>query len=279
MGARAVREPLYVLGHSPAELDRLRLQSAFFEDITRGAFAAAGLGPGARVLDVGCGAGDVSFLVADMVGAGGSVLGVDRAPEAIARAGARARTESRSNVAFRVGAIDAIEDDRGFDALVGRFVLMHQADPVSTLRAAARHVRKGGTIVMIESAFSACVAGFHSTPHSPTYDRMIRLMIEVIRSAGADDAMGLRLREVFAAAGLPAPALRLHARVEGGPGAMIYRYIADSLRSVVPHATGLGVEECSSGHIDALEARLRAEVAASGATLVSPPVVAAWSAI
>jgi ubiquinone/menaquinone biosynthesis C-methylase UbiE len=38
----------------------------------------AGVGPGMRVLDVGCGAGDVSLLAAGLVGAGGSVLGIDR---------------------------------------------------------------------------------------------------------------------------------------------------------------------------------------------------------
>jgi SAM-dependent methyltransferase len=273
-----VSEPLYLLGHSPAELDRLRLQSALFEDITRSAFAAAGLQPGWRVLDVGCGAGDVSFLAAEMVGATGSVVGVDRAPDAIAAARRRARAEARTNVAFRAGAIDLLDDDHGFDALVGRFVLMHQADAAGTLRAAARHVRPGGIVVMIESAFSACVAGYHSLPHSPVYDRMLGIMTRLIRAAGADPAMGLRLAGVFTAAGLPAPALRLQARVDGGSGAVIGRYLADSLRSVLPAAAGLGVEDCTGRHVDALEAALEAELAVTGGLLVSPPIVSAWSA-
>jgi protein-L-isoaspartate O-methyltransferase len=34
--------------------------------------------PGMRVLDIGCGAGDVSMLVADAVGESGTVVGIDR---------------------------------------------------------------------------------------------------------------------------------------------------------------------------------------------------------
>jgi SAM-dependent methyltransferase len=270
-----VTEPVYVLGHSPAELDRLRLQGAFFEEITRQAFATAGLQRGWRVLDIGCGAGDASLVAADMVGDGGSVTGIDRSAEAVAMARARARIEARTNADFRVVDIEGFDDDRGFDAVVGRFVLMHQADAASTLRAAARHVRGNGVVVMIESAFSACVAGFHSFPHSPTYDRMVGLMTRTIRAAGADTRMGLRLREVFAAAGLPAPTIRLQARVEGGLDATIYRYMADSLRSVLPFARTVRLSDWNSVHIDELEAQLRAEVVACNGTLVSPPIVTA----
>lgn len=81
-----MREPIYACGHTPGELDRLRTRSAFFADITRRMFEAARLQPGSRVLDIGCGVGDVSFLAAEIVGPTGSVVGVDRALEAIAAA-------------------------------------------------------------------------------------------------------------------------------------------------------------------------------------------------
>jgi SAM-dependent methyltransferase len=58
----------YVLGHPDAELQRLAEQSAFYADLTEDAFRRAGLAPGMRVLDVGCGAGEVSLLAAATVG-------------------------------------------------------------------------------------------------------------------------------------------------------------------------------------------------------------------
>ncbi|HWW85509.1 MAG TPA: methyltransferase domain-containing protein [Vicinamibacterales bacterium] len=280
-----MKDPIYVCGHTPGELERLRLQSVFFEDITRRMFEASGLQPGFRVLDIGCGVGDVSFLAAEMVGPSGFVVGIDRAPEAVGMARARAQAEGRTNVEFHLGAIDelvggaAFGDDRGFDALVGRFVLMHQSNPAATLRAAAQHVRPGGVVVFLESAMSACVASLHSFPHSPTYDRIVRLITDTIRAAGGDVSMGLRLAAVFEDAGLPHPTMRLQGCVESGRDAAIYRYMTDSLRSVLPLARQLGVDDAANVNIEKLEEELRAEVVVSGATLVSPPIVAAWCKI
>ena len=61
-------QPAYVLGHSDRELDRLTTQARMFEPFTRQLLLQAGICPGMRVLDVGCGSGDVSFLAAGLVG-------------------------------------------------------------------------------------------------------------------------------------------------------------------------------------------------------------------
>src|SRR5215468_5195977 len=87
--------PGYALGHSDRELDRLRTQAKLIDPITERFFRQAGIVPGMRVLDVGSGAGDVSFLVAGIVGDAGEVVGVDRAPRALAIARARAVARSR----------------------------------------------------------------------------------------------------------------------------------------------------------------------------------------
>jgi ubiquinone/menaquinone biosynthesis C-methylase UbiE len=46
-------------------------------DFTTRLLSDAGIGQGMRILDVGCGSGDVSFLLCDLVGGGGEVIGVD----------------------------------------------------------------------------------------------------------------------------------------------------------------------------------------------------------
>ena len=73
--------PDYVLGHSKAELQRLEEQAQFFGDLTALVFREAGLREGMHVLDIGSGAGDVSFLAGQFVGSSGSVLGIDRSED------------------------------------------------------------------------------------------------------------------------------------------------------------------------------------------------------
>jgi hypothetical protein len=93
---------IYVLGHSDQELARLNEQHRIVEPITRRFFLEAGLAPGMRVLDVGSGAGDVSFLASDLVGDTGI----------IASAPARAKpTHSAPHATMRPG---NPEDTRGY---------------------------------------------------------------------------------------------------------------------------------------------------------------------
>jgi ubiquinone/menaquinone biosynthesis C-methylase UbiE len=82
----------YVLGHSDRELERLRLQAKLVDPITRQFLAEAGLAPGMRVLDIGSGAGDVSFLAAGLVRPAGQVVGVDRSATAVAQQHSRSAT-------------------------------------------------------------------------------------------------------------------------------------------------------------------------------------------
>lgn len=143
----------YVFGSSKMELERLERQGAFLKPPTRAALVRAGIEPGMRVLDFGCGGGDVSLLAAELVGAGGEVIGVDRSPDALNLARARAAARGVTNVQFQVGDEEAVERlcmERPFDALVGRLVLIHQPDPVGTVCRLASCVRAGGVIALVE---------------------------------------------------------------------------------------------------------------------------------
>jgi len=80
--------------------------------------AEAGIRPGMRVLDLGCGAGDVAFVAPGLVGPGGSVVGVDRSPEALARARLRAAQRGLAQVQFVEGDLGDPAPGGPFDAIV-----------------------------------------------------------------------------------------------------------------------------------------------------------------
>jgi ubiquinone/menaquinone biosynthesis C-methylase UbiE len=266
----------YVLGHTSRELDRLDLQGLLYRDVTRRAMLDGGLAEGRRVLDLGCGSGDVSFLAAEIVGPTGAVVGIDRERSTIEAATERARRRGATNVAFQVANVGDVLEAGAFDALVGRFILMHQPDPARALAGAARNVRSGGAVIMVESCMTS-IRACHSFPYSSVYDRVVQWKCAVVGGSGADLEAGLRLRSAFIGAGLPEPVTRFDAVVEGGPDSLLYTYLAESVRSMLPQARALGIEGFDEASVDSLADRLREQVLALDGVLVNWPVVAAWA--
>src|SRR5258708_22948077 len=78
------RDPAYVMGRSEDETRRLEERAEFFNPATRLLFESAGIATGMKVLDIGCGPGDVSLLAAGLVGPTGRVDGVDMDPAILA---------------------------------------------------------------------------------------------------------------------------------------------------------------------------------------------------
>jgi SAM-dependent methyltransferase len=252
----------YLFGHSEAETRRLRLQAAILDASTRGMLAAAGLAPGMRVLDVGSGAGDVALLAAELVGPEGFVVGVERNPELVSLAQARAQAAGASNVRFERGDLESSTPAGSFDALVGRCVLFFLPQPAAVLRRLLGALRPGGVVAFQEPG-NAAVRPAATAPW-PTLERVWGWILEVYRRNGMDLHMGLRLHRVFLEAGLPAPAMQLHAAVGGGPQWPGFEYMAELVRTLLPLITRDAIATEAEVGIDTLADRLRAEIEATG---------------
>ncbi|MGX9432005.1 MULTISPECIES: class I SAM-dependent methyltransferase [Bradyrhizobium] len=140
----------YVLGHSNRELRRLMLQADNLRPITTRLLREIGLARGMRVVDLGCGAGDVAMLAAEMVGPTGAVVGIGRSAVAIATARERARAAGRANIEFVEGNASEMTGAGNCDLVVGRYVLVQKSDPVALIRAAATHLRPSGAVAFHE---------------------------------------------------------------------------------------------------------------------------------
>ncbi len=268
------QDPVYVPGHSDDERERLINQSRFLGPLTEQVFLSAGMNVGMRVLDLGCGVGDVSFLARKLVGPSGTVIGVDRSAEALAIARKRASADNFQNVIFIQGEIDRISLDQPVDAVVGRLVLLYQGNPAATLRVAAAYARTGGLVAFQECDFSS---GGQSLPLSPLFERCAHWIRETFRRGGIDLQLGLKLYQIFIAAGLPAPQMIIGARVEGGLDSPAYEYAAQTVRSLLPMMERFGVATADEVQVDSLAQRLRDEVVATGGVIVFANLVGAWA--
>lgn len=247
----------YVLGHSEAELRRLAAQARLVDPITKRFFRAAGVAEGMRALDVGSGAGHTAVLLAELVGRTGEVVGADLAPAAIEAASRRVAALGLANVSFRLGDPAAMDFDRPFDVVAGRYALMFMPDPVASLERLARLPRPGGVVVFHEPDWD----GARCAPPSPTYDRVVALVREALSGSGAVDSFGARLPAVFAAAGLGNPDLRLESVIAAGDGLPeAVRFVTDLAATLRPSI------EPRSGAFDlaSAETRILAEIGPLG---------------
>ena len=263
----------YALGHSEQELDSLSRQAQAFDPFTRQLFQQAGISAGMRVLDVGCGSGDVAFLAADLVAPQGEVVGVDRAAEAVRRARARAQSRGFGNMKFLEGDPAVMEFERPFDAVVGRLVLMFYPDPIDAVRKLARQVRDGGLIIFQEFDIANC----RSLPLAPTFERSIGWIKQTLSVTGARTELGLELYQVYLAAGLPGPSMRMDALIGGGPDCLAYDLVADVVSSLLPVMEKLKIATAAEVDISSLAQRLRDEVVATKGVVLSPALIGSWS--
>jgi ubiquinone/menaquinone biosynthesis C-methylase UbiE len=265
--------PDYILGYADAELERLAKQSRLYADWTNQILTRAGLSAGMRVLDAGCGIGDVSFIAATLVGPSGTVLGVDCAAKAVEVAIRRAKSARMPRICFRIADLCELHPADSFDALIGRFVLMHLHEPATVLRRLAGYVRPGGIVAFQELDISAGRA----VPECGLFAKCRRWIIETYSRARVEIEMGARLFATFREAGLPEPQLTCDTHISGGIDSPAYECIADAIRSLLPTMVKHGVATADEIELDTLADRLRQEVVSASGVIVLPPLVGAWT--
>jgi ubiquinone/menaquinone biosynthesis C-methylase UbiE len=274
VGRDSADDHAYALGYSDREFRCLAMQGAFLGDLTEDVLRRAGIAGGMRVLDLGCGVGDVSLLAGKLVGPSGFVLGVDRSVEALETAERRATKALCCQwVRFGTAELGAWVPDGPFDAIVGRLILMYLPDPASTLRRLSACLRPGGIVAFQEMTMPL----FRTIPPVPLLGRCSRWITDAIERSGFETDMGDKLFATFIAAGLPAPQMVVLGRAEGGPHSVVYDYIAETLRSLLPVLERAGIVAPVEVGIDTLADRLRDEALGHEAWVMPPPFIGAWT--
>jgi ubiquinone/menaquinone biosynthesis C-methylase UbiE len=144
----------YIADGSNQDLRRLLSISESVAENGRRALRRVGIADGWTVIDCGCGPLGGLAVLAEMVGPGGRVVGVDFSEPSIQRARSVVATLGLGNVDLVVGDINELDGATlggPFDLAFTRLFLMDQPDVVRTLGQIARLLRPGGWIVAHEA--------------------------------------------------------------------------------------------------------------------------------
>jgi ubiquinone/menaquinone biosynthesis C-methylase UbiE len=264
----------YALVSTDHERQRLMRQGAILREHLADAFRAAGLAPGMRVLDIGCGVGDVSMLAAELVGPAGSVVGLDRDPDNVAWATRRIADAGFANIRFQAAEFHDFTDSQPFDALVGRFILLYLPDPVATLRRLSQQLRSGAVIAFLEPDFDVPSRLF---PDVPLFKNSEHWVTEALRRSGARVDMGMRLYATYRDAGFVNTATMVSHLSGCGFRRETLEYFSETVRSILPRIEQFGIATRKEVDIDTLADRLEAAVRTLDLQWVTTRYISAWA--
>lgn len=263
----------YVMGRSPSETRRLQAQEKIFGGYTEQFLQMAGVRSGMRILDIGCGAGDVTMTAARIVGESGSVTGVDADAGVLAVARQRVAAAGMRNVSFTQATLPDVPVETGFDAVIGRFVLVHMDDPAAVLRAVSRFAVPGGVVAFQDLN----ITRMRAVPQLPLVTASTEWICAGLRAGGRNPDLGAELFSVFRWAGLAVP--EMNVAVPAGSDQAICEVIAATVASLLPLIEGAGVATREEIGPDTLARRLWEEVRAADATIIAPELAGAWAPI
>jgi len=196
----------YALGVGEAGERRLRAIQTVIGPATRRFLETAGLQPGMRVADLGCGIGTVTRLIAEIVGPDGHAIGVDLSTAQLDLARKAAASAQLANCQFvEASAIETGLPEASFDAVYCRLLLIHLPDPLRGLAEMKRLLKPGGLLVCEDTE----VASAFSEPPS-AIDRSGQLMTLLGDRNGTDWNLGRRLYQLVLESGFTGANLNVH---------------------------------------------------------------------
>lgn len=232
----------------------------------------AGIVTGMRVVDIGCGNGEVSLLLAKLVGEGGEVIGLDQDEKSLTAARERVHHLNFPNVTFLKSDLSGpLPELVPFDAVVGRRVLMYLPNPADTIRRVTAGLRPGGLAVFQESD-STLVPG-RRVP-MPLHEQVSRWIWQTVEREGGDIHIGFALQSLLEQSGLIVEHVRAEAVILGQN---THYPLAFIVRAMLPRIIEHGVTSVAEIDIETLEQRLTAERMAANSIYVSDMAFGAWA--
>jgi SAM-dependent methyltransferase len=253
----------YALGADPEEAARLERQSLELAPEALALLARIGLRPGQAAIDLGCGPRGILDQLADAVGPGGRVVGLDADPRHVAMASEHAAARGLGNVCVLAG--DARRtglDADSFDLVHTRTLLVTIPEPAEVIAEMTRLARPGGWVASQEADIGCSLC----YPPLAALDRLLDVFGASFGRLGADLRVGRKLGSLFRSAGLADVEATVHA-TSYPAGHTRRTVIPDLVRSLHPVIVYLGLADARE--LAELDAAVRAHLADPG-TLMMP---------
>lgn len=228
----------YVLGTDPVELERLRYQHLAWIEQTLALYRRAGIGAGQTVLDLGCGPGYTSIVLAEIVGSEGRVIARDVSSRFLRFLESERGRRGLEHLEISLGPVEELVISEGtLDAAYARWIFCWLAEPRAAMERVARALRSGGVLAIQEYIDWGAMK---LIPRSVIFDRVVEACLESWRFAGATIDIGEHLPDLAEHCGLDVEWMRPVSRI-GGPGSLEWGWLGGFFRGYLGKVVDLGL--------------------------------------
>ncbi len=190
----------YIFGYTDKELLRLELQAELFEKESKRTLELAGIKKGMKCIDIGCGIGYTSIILAELVGSDGDVTAIDISPEPLAIAKRNAERRGIKNIEFVLNDINdpTYLEDNTYDLVYSRFLFTHLEDPVRALNNMVRITKPHGVVVAEDFNHEIRI----TYPYNKYLESLRLMLITLLKANGSRSEVSGMLYNYFMKAGL-----------------------------------------------------------------------------
>jgi len=219
--------------------------------ITENLIQRSGISVGMRVLDLGCGNGETSRLLAKVVGSTGEVVGVDLNESSLAEAREKLDSEGYENHQFVNVDISSFNKELGvFDAVFGRRVLMYVKDQERVLESLGLLLKSGGIFAFQESDSTIVPSSSHPLP---LHEKVNGWVWSTVAAEGGNIKTGFLLPSLLESCGYQVKSVRAEAILQGQN---LHYPLSTVVKAILPRIIEKGVATADEIDIDSLENRL-----------------------
>ena len=212
----------YVLKTGHAGAERLESVHALYGEESCYLLKAIGIKPNLRILDAGCGTGQMSAWMSNKVGSNGAIIAVDNSMEQLALANEKLKSLNTNNVTFICKNIEdlTVEDVGKIDIFYARLVLVHTKSPIDLIKRIKRICNKN-TIIAFEEPItdtSFC------QPESTAFNLHLKLYQQLGQISKLDFNIGEKLIGIMLRAGIQLQGIRKVQRAFNSETAKLIAY-------------------------------------------------------